>query len=63
MSGRDRDAGASVRVDSILRPAPPRRAGASIWEQRLEEELQICDDLRRLVVDNGRQLHRVDHLG
>ena len=56
---RPRDAGASLRVD----PIDQLLRGASICELRLEEELQRCDDLRTLVLDHGRQLHRAGKLG
>ena len=35
----------------------------SICEERAEEELQRCDDLRTLLVDRGWQLHRAGELG
>ena len=54
-----RDAGASLRVD----PIDQLLRGASICELRLEEELQRCDDLRTLIVDHGRQLHRAGKFG
>ena len=56
---RPRDVGASLRVD----PIDQLLRGASICELRLEEELQRCDDLRTLVLDHGRQLHRAGKLG
>ena len=59
MGAYTRNGQATHRVDSI----DQLLRGASICELRLEEELQRCDDLRTLVLDHGRQLHRAGKLG